>query len=111
MDDLTNDKVKELYDVLGISPKSNELNDKSFFNTNEKDEHLAWKSLEVQGVYQCRIFMRLLNESNPQSVISKYINSYSEMTGRNVIVYYSGWLNKLILGLDLALMIWIRMVS
>ncbi|WP_296882544.1 hypothetical protein [uncultured Methanobrevibacter sp.] len=47
MDDLTNDKVKELYDVLGISPKSNELNDKSFFNTNEKDEHLAWKSLEV----------------------------------------------------------------
>lgn len=30
MDDLTNDKVKELYDVLGISPKSNELNEKSF---------------------------------------------------------------------------------
>lgn len=47
MDDLTNDKVKELYDMLGISPKSNELNDKSFFNNIEKDEHLAWKSLDV----------------------------------------------------------------
>lgn len=56
-------------------------------------------------------FHEITNESNPQSVISKYINSYSEMTGRNVIVYYSGWLNTLILGLDLALMIWIRMVS
>ena len=47
MDDLTIDKVKELYDALGISPKSIELNEKSFFNTDEKDEHLAWKSLEV----------------------------------------------------------------
>ena len=38
-------------------------------------------------------FHEITNESNPQSVISKYINAYSEMTGRNVIVYYSGWLN------------------
>lgn len=32
-------------------------------------------------------FHEITNESNPQSVISKYINAYSEMTGRNVIVY------------------------
>lgn len=38
-------------------------------------------------------FHEITNETNPQSVISKYINAYSEMTGRNVIVYYSGWLN------------------
>lgn len=38
-------------------------------------------------------FHEITNESNPQSIISKYINAYSEMTGRNVIVYYSGWLN------------------
>lgn len=33
------------------------------------------------------------NESNPQSVISKYIEKYSDKVKRNVIVYYSGWLN------------------
>ena len=47
MGDLTDEKVKELYGVLGISSKSNELNKKSFFNNKEKDEHLAWKSLDV----------------------------------------------------------------
>lgn len=33
------------------------------------------------------------SESNPQTIISKYIKEYHEKTGRNVIVYYSGWLN------------------
>lgn len=47
MEDMTNNEVKELYEVLGISPKPNELNGKSFFNMWEKDEHLFWKSLEV----------------------------------------------------------------
>ena len=47
MDDLSDEKIKELYDILGISSKSNELNENSFFNNEEKDEHLAWKSLKV----------------------------------------------------------------
>lgn len=47
MDDLTKEKVKELYDVLEISLKFNELNRKSLFNSKQKDEHLAWKSLDV----------------------------------------------------------------
>ncbi len=38
--------VKELYDQLGITPKSNELEDYPFFNSN-KDEHLAWKPLII----------------------------------------------------------------
>lgn len=33
------------------------------------------------------------NEINPQSIISKYIDALFTKTGRNVIVYYSGWLN------------------
>ena len=33
------------------------------------------------------------NESNPQRIISKYVHKYQEFSKRNVIVYYSGWLN------------------
>lgn len=32
-------------------------------------------------------FHEISNETNPQSVISKYINKYCKETGRNVIVY------------------------
>lgn len=35
----------------------------------------------------------ITNEINPQKVISKYVNEYSHAVGRNVIIYYSGWLN------------------
>ncbi len=38
-------------------------------------------------------FFEISNESNPQSVIYKYIQKYQRYTKRNVIVYYSGWLN------------------
>ena len=38
-------------------------------------------------------FHEITNESNPQSVIYKYIQKYQRYTKRNVIVYYSGWLN------------------
>ena len=38
-------------------------------------------------------FHEISNESNPQSIISKYIQEYSKYSNRNVIVYYSGWLN------------------
>ncbi len=38
-------------------------------------------------------FFDISNESNPQSTISKYIQKYQKYTKRNVIVYYSGWLN------------------
>ena len=38
-------------------------------------------------------FFEISNESNPQSVISKHIQKYQRYTKRNVIVYYSGWLN------------------
>lgn len=55
-------------------------------------------------------FHEITNETNPQSVISKYIDAYSEMTGRNVIVYYSGWLNHTQPSLVQVLMIWIKMV-
>ena len=35
-------------------------------------------------------FFEISNESNPQSVISNYIQKYQKYTKRNVIVYYSG---------------------
>ncbi len=38
-------------------------------------------------------FFEISNESNPQSVISNYIQKYHRYTKRNVIVYYSWWLN------------------
>ena len=38
-------------------------------------------------------FFEISNESNPQSVISNHIQKYQKYTKRNVIVYYSGWLN------------------
>lgn len=40
-------EIEKLYDQLGISPKSNELNEYSFFNSKKEDEHLAWKPLPV----------------------------------------------------------------
>ena len=39
-------------------------------------------------------FYEISSESNPQTVISKYIKKYSQMVDRNVIIYYSGWLNN-----------------
>ena len=43
------------------------------------------------------------NESNPQTIISKYISKYTKYTNRNVIVYYSGWLNhkNFVKGIDI----------
>ena len=38
--------VEKLYNQLGISPKSNDLNDYPFFNS-KNDEHLAWKPLII----------------------------------------------------------------
>ena len=33
------------------------------------------------------------NENNPLSTVKKYLQKHNQKTGRNVIVYYSGWLN------------------
>ena len=46
-DQIKNSEIKKLYDQLGISPKSNELNEYLFFNSKNKDEHLAWKPLTI----------------------------------------------------------------
>ena len=40
-------EIEKLYGQLGISPKTNELNEYPFFDSKNKDEHLAWKSLTI----------------------------------------------------------------
>lgn len=47
MGNLTSSEVKELYKILGISSKFNKFDENSFFNSKEKDKHLAWKPLDV----------------------------------------------------------------
>lgn len=39
-------EIEKLYNQLGISPKSNNLDEYPFFNT-QKDKHLAWKPLII----------------------------------------------------------------
>lgn len=37
-------------------------------------------------------YIEIKNENNPKTTIIKYAQELHEKTGRNVIVYYSGWL-------------------
>ena len=37
-------------------------------------------------------FREIEEENNPKNTIIKYTRELSEKTGRNTIVYYSGWL-------------------
>ena len=37
-------------------------------------------------------FAEIENENNPKTTIIKYARELHEKTGRNVIIYYSGWL-------------------
>lgn len=50
MDNLTTEKVRSNMRLLGISPKYNELNMESFFNSKEKDEHFGIEIFRCLGM-------------------------------------------------------------
>ena len=39
-------------------------------------------------------YAEIEKENNPKTTIIKYAEELYEKTGRNVIIYYSGWLTK-----------------